>query len=375
MSRTEPSSETATAPRERIAAMFRWQARACGSLGSTLYQALLAHAAEDILADGPCADAVAGYEDAPGPDAVALRLAGGVHALVLTGRAPDLARYYPTAGGTVPGDAPDAPDAAEACWQAFRAAVAAELPWVRDWMTRPPQTNEVGRANLLLTGLLHAGRTSPLPVRLFELGASSGLNLRPEAFRYRADGFAWGPEDSPVLLADAWDGAPPSWLAGAAAAQPRIRVVERRGCDLTPIDPLAAAGALALRAYVWPDQAARHARLAGALRLAAELPATVEPVGAADFLAGVAPAPGTLTVVWHSVMRQYVPAEEWTRVESELARLAAASRPEAPFAYVSFEPERVGGRFPFRLTVREGQADPVLLAEAHPHGLPATAAV
>jgi hypothetical protein len=375
----EPPATRSTAElailRERAAEMFRWQSQACASLGSALYEALLARAADDIRAGGPCADAVAGHENAPGPYAVALRLAGGVHALVLTGRAPALAGYYPSAGGVFEADRPEA---VEACWQAFRAAVAAELPWVRDWMTRPPQTNEVGRSNLLITGLLHATRTSPLPVRLFELGSSAGLNLRPELFRYAsepdgddADGFGWGPVDSPVLLADAWKGAPPGWLVEAAAQRPEIAVVERHGCDLTPIDPLSESGSLALRAYVWPDQASRHTRLAGALRLAADLPVAVEAVGAADFLAGVAPKPGTLTVVWHSIMRQYVPAEEWARVDAELERLAAASTSEAPFAYIAFEPERVGERFPSRLAVRLGRDDRVVLAEARPHGLPA----
>ncbi|MFC1434048.1 DUF2332 domain-containing protein [Streptacidiphilus sp. N1-3] len=374
----EPSAEPASAEpapalppsRERAAQMFEVQARACDALGSGLYGVLLARAAEDIRAGGPCADAVVGYEDAPGPDAIALRLAGGVHALVLTGRAPALAGYYPSVGGSAPGPGED-----EACWQAFRAAVAAELPRVREWMTRPPQTNEVGRANLLITGLLRASLNSPLPVRLFELGASSGLNLRPERFRYTvdADGYGWGPVDSPVLLGTAWKGAPPVWLTEAAAAHPELAVIEREGCDPSPIDPLSATGSLALRAYVWPDQAARHARLAGALRLAAELPSTVRPVGAAEFLAGIDTRPGTLTAVWHSVMRQYVPAEEWAQVERELARLAAAGTPEAPFVHIAFEPERDGERFPFRLTVRQGMGKREVLAEASPHGLPARA--
>ncbi|MHA6758872.1 DUF2332 domain-containing protein [Streptacidiphilus sp. PAMC 29251] len=385
-------SPAATPARERAARMFEEQARGCSSIGSALYGELLARVADDIRAGGPCADAVAGYEDAPGPDAIALRLAGGVHALVLTGRAPALAAYYPSAGGAY------AAEDAERCWQAFRAAVAAELPWVRDWMTRPPQTNEVGRANLLIAGLLQVLGTvpvpsplpspSPLPVRLFELGSSSGLNLRPEQFRYTAaaaaapapapaaaaaDGFGWGPADSPVLLADAWTGGAPGWLVAAAAAHPEITVVERQGCDPSPIDPLSATGSLALRAYVWPDQAARHARLAGALRLAAELPVTVRPLGAAEFLAGVRTSTGTLTVVWHSIMRQYVPAEEWARVELELDRLAASSTPEAPFALIAFEPERVGERFRFRLSVRQGADERVVLAEASPHGVPAKA--
>jgi len=358
--RTVPQS------RERIARMFEIQAAGCAAYGAGLYGLLLRRAADDIRAGGPCAEAVVGHEGAPGPDAVALRLAGAVHALVLSGRAPELAGYYPSAGGAW------SPEVAEECWSAFRATVAAELPWVRSWMTRPPQTNEVGRSNLLIAGLLYAVTAAPLPVRLFELGSSAGLNLRPEQHRYTAGGFAWGPVDSPVRLADGWTGGAPGWLVEAAAAHPKLDVVERRGCDLTPIDPLSEAGALALRAYVWPDQSDRLDRLAGALRLAADHPARVEPTGAGDFLAGIDLRPGTLTVLWHSVMQQYVPAEEWARVEAELDRLAAASTPGAAFAHIAFEPERVGGRFPFRLSVRVGSGVRVRLAEASGHGIPAT---
>jgi hypothetical protein len=351
--------------RERVAVMVEHQARSCASLGSPLYAFLLERVARDVRAGGPCARALAGYEDAPGPDAVALRLLGGVHALVLTGHAPDLAAHYPSAGGVF---APDRPDA---CWHAFLAAVTAGMEWVRDWMTRPPQTNEVGRANLLIAGLLRATHAGPLPIRLFELGSSAGLNLRADHFRFVSEGFAWGPADSPVLLEDAWRGAPPAWLTEAAAEHPALTVVERRGCDLTPLDPLSPGGALALRAYVWPDQTARAARLEGALRLAAHVPAEVEAVGAADFLAGIQPEPGTLTVVWHSIMRQYVPAAEWARVEHELDRLAASSTPEAGFAHLSFEPRRVGEKHRFQLAVRLGTTAETVSAEAHPHGLPA----
>jgi hypothetical protein len=224
--------------------------------------------------------------------------------------------------------------------------------------------------------VLYASGRDRLPVRLFELGSSAGLNLRADRFRCTASGgYAWGPEDSPVVLADSWSGGVPGWLASAAADRAGLEFVERRGCDPTPVDPLSESGALALRAYVWPDQAERHARLAGALALAARLPARVDPVGAADFLAGVQLEPGTRTVVWHSIMRQYVPAQEWARVDAELDRLAAASTPDAAFAHIAFEPERVGPhRFDFRLTVRTGpQRERATLADAPAHGLPASA--
>ncbi|WP_328806439.1 DUF2332 domain-containing protein [Streptacidiphilus fuscans] len=352
---------------ERTALLFERQALGCEELGSPFYAGLLRRAAEDVRAGGPCADAVAGYEQAPGPDAIALRLLGGVHALVLTGRAPRLAPYYPSAGGTADASRSDA------CWREFRQVVADELPWIRDWMTRPPQTNEVGRANLLIAALLRASVDHPLPIRLFELGSSAGLNLRPELFRYSAPGYTWGSPDSPVHLDDAWQGGVPTWLAEAAESHPTLDVVERHGCDLTPIDPLTESGALALRAYVWADQPARSARLRGALELAARHPAQVQRLGAAEFLKGVHVQDGTLTVVWHSIMKQYVPAQEWAEVSAELARLAGESSAEAPFAYVSFEPERVGNSFPFRASVRIGTRDRILLAEAYPHGLPAWA--
>ncbi|GAA0667753.1 DUF2332 domain-containing protein [Kitasatospora atroaurantiaca] len=347
---------------EHAVAMIDHQAAACAELGSPLYAALLHRVSEDVRAGGPCAAAIAGYEDAPGPDAIALRLLGGVHALVLTGRAPSLAAHYPSAGGSFDPASPDAP------WPAFRATVAAGLPWIRDWLTRPPQTNEVGRASLLITGLLHTLAAAPLPVRLFELGSSAGLNLLADRFRCEAPGFAYGPADSPVLLPQAWRDAPPSWLAGP---QPALSFIERRGCDLTPIDPLSPEGALALRAYVWADQPARTARLDGALQLAAKVPVRVEALGAADFLRDVQVVDGALTVVWHSVMRQYVPAEEWARVEAELDRLAAASTASAPFAHIAFEPRRVDAGHRFLLTVRAGLGRERTIAEAAPHGLPA----
>lgn len=352
-------------PRDQVALVFSQQAGACARLGSPLYGALLERVARDIKEEGPCAAVLEGYEDTGYADALALRMMGAVHALVLTGRSPELAEHYPSAGGVFD---PEHPDAG---WPAFRAAVAAEPDWVRDWLERPPQTNEVGRASLLLAGLLYAVPTAALPIRLFELGSSAGLNLRAEQFHYRAPSFSWGNPDSPVRLDPVWRGDPPGWLTEGARRHQTLRIVERRGCDITPLDPLSPDGALALRAYVWPDQADRTRRLEGALRIAAKVPATVGAAGAAQFLSGVELEPGTLTVVWHSVMRQYVPDAEWAAVERELDRLAAASGPEAGFAHIAFEPRTVGELHRFALSVRLGREPEECLAFAAPHGLPA----
>lgn len=345
--------------------MIELQAAACGDLGSPLYEAVLRRVARDVLEGGVCAQAFAGHEDAPGPDAVALRLLGGVHALVLTGRAPELATHYPSVGGVFE------PDRTEELWAAFRSTVVAGMAQVREWMTRPPQTNEVGRANLLLAGALHAAARRPMPVRLFELGSSAGLNLLADRFRMTSPGLSWGAADSPVQLRDGWRRPVPEWLTVAAGRTPELRIVERRGCDPDPVDPCSPEGALVLRAYVWPDQMGRTQRLAGALELASRASAPVDRRDADDFLAGVRLVPGTLTVVWHSVMQQYVPGEEWARVEAALERLGAESGPDAAFAHVAFEPRRVGDAHPFRLSVRVDGGREEMLAEGHPHGLPA----
>jgi len=70
---------------------------------------LLEALADDWAAGGPVREVLAGHEDDSGPSALGMRLLGSIHRLVLTGRAPDLARYFPTAGGTF--DATEAPAA------------------------------------------------------------------------------------------------------------------------------------------------------------------------------------------------------------------------------------------------------------------------
>ena len=68
--------------------LFRQQARACRHLGSPMYDVLLTRLADDLAAGGPTAAVLRGHEHDPGPSALALRLAGAVHRLVLDGTAP-----------------------------------------------------------------------------------------------------------------------------------------------------------------------------------------------------------------------------------------------------------------------------------------------
>src|ERR1700712_243925 len=145
---------------------FRQQAIACGKLGSPMYAGLLDRLAGDTEAGGPTARVLAGHEDDPGPSAVALRLAGSVHRLVLQRRAGALAAFYPSVGGTWE---------PEQGTEAVLGLLEREREAVREWLDRPPQTNEVGRSAALMGGLLHLDESERLPVRLFEIGSSGGL--------------------------------------------------------------------------------------------------------------------------------------------------------------------------------------------------------
>src|SRR5262245_20970044 len=197
-------------PRSQVAAQLRDQSRACEAMGSSLYAQLLERAAEDVERSGPAWDVLAPYV-APGRGgALALRLLAAVHRLVLLGRLPALARHYPSAGGN---------SGSPGAWPAFADALSRHTDEVRALIARPCQTNEVGRCAALAFGFLETAAATPLPLRLLEVGASAGLNLRWDHFRYEGGGAAWGDPESPVQLLGMWRGAPRS--AGASVGGAR----------------------------------------------------------------------------------------------------------------------------------------------------------
>ncbi|HET6627364.1 MAG TPA: DUF2332 domain-containing protein [Nocardioidaceae bacterium] len=304
---------------------FREQAAACEALGSPMYAALLHRVGDDIEAGGVSAELLAGHERDPGPSALALRLLGSVHRLVLDGRVPGLAAYYPSAGGVWD---------PEPGWTAFAAVLGSCAEEVRAWLDRPPQTNEVGRAAALVGGLLRIGEHHRLPVRLLEIGSSGGLNLCADRFWCSAPGGpAHGPPDSPVRLDGAWRGRP-------LRPWPDLRIVERLGSDVSPVDVTTAEGRLTLMSYVWPDQTARFDRLRGALRVSDGLRVEVRRQDAVSFVRGIEPVEGVTTVLWHSVMWQYLSAADQAATSAAVDDLGASARETAPFAHLFLEPGR-----------------------------------
>ena len=286
--------------REAMAARLRRQAAWCVRDGSPLYAALLEKAASDIEVEGPVWEVLSGFADEPGTAAVALRFMAAVHRLALDGTLPDLARHYPSTGGS--GDAHDA-------WPLFRQALIDYRDDVRALVKRPCQTNEVGRSAALLGGFLEVAHRTALPLRILEIGASAGLNLRWDRYRYESADGAWGEPGSAVTFAHHFDVPPPM---GRTA-----EVVARKGCDLNPIDPTTEDGALTLRSSIWADQLGRLALLDGAIEIAREVPAEVEAIDAVSFLQReLARWPGGVaTVVYHSVFLQYVAEDDRARID------------------------------------------------------------
>jgi len=333
------------AAHEELEGRLRAQAKGCIELGSPFYGALLESAAGDLNREGPVWDLLAEFEAEPESSALALRLMAAVHRLVLQDRLPQLTYHYPSVGGD--GDAATA-------WPLFRDALTERGTEIRQLVGRGCQTNEVGRSAALLGGFLEVAHRTGLPLRILEIGASAGLNLRWDRYRYESAETGWGDEHSPVRFVHFFD-VPPRLDRNA-------EVIERKGCDLEPIDPTSEDGALSLRSFIWADQLGRLSRLDGAIEVAKQMPVNVERVDAAAFLDREldAPRPDMATVVYHSVFLQYPKDEVRSRMAAVIGAAASRATPDAPVFHLSMEPD-IAGRFEIRL-------DDELLGTSMAHG-------
>jgi hypothetical protein len=300
---------------------FVQQARHCEEYGSPFMARLLEELARDIEAGGPAADLVAGWPRSPRTDALAIRLAGALHAAVLSGRDAGLAAEYPAAR---PGW-----DMARV-WPLARDFLARERDWVAEFLRSAPQTNETRRTIALLAGFLFLAARHDLELELLEIGASAGMNLYWDRFAYRTASWSWG--DGDVRITSDWSGPPPP-----LDAVPRIR--SRAACDLNPIDIRDPAERLRLRAYIWADQRERLARFDAAAAVAVRHDARVERADAAEWLEARLPrrSPDALTVVYHSVFYQYPRTETRQRIARAIARAGEDSA--TPLAWLRLEPE------------------------------------
>lgn len=338
-------------PQDAIATQLQWQADACRMIGSELYAGLLERAAADVGELGPTWDILRGHEEDPRFSVLGLRLLGGVNRLVLTGREPELADAYD--GGSAP-----------VAWPLLHDVLRRNAAELREQLDLPVQTNEVGRAAGLLFGFATAATETRLPLRLLEVGASAGLNLRWDRFHYRASDFSWGPQGSPVKLDFQLGGKPPP------APPAKIEIASRRGCDAMPIDPTTPEGRLTLLTYIWPDQSERIARMRGALEVASEEPVTLdrEPAAAWAKRMLAEPARGQVTVIYHSIVSQYLSEEERASLFASIRAAGERATAVAPLAWLRMEP--VDDRASLDLTLWPDGGEDRRLARVGYHGTP-----
>ncbi len=295
-------------------------------MGSPFYAGLLEQMIIDVERGGPVWALLAAHANAPFEDAYALRILGGLHKVVLSGQSAELAVRYPSVGGD--GDV-------EAAWPFVRALVSDPPPLLADSLTRPPQTNEVGRSIPLLGGMLVIARETGLPLRLRELGSSAGLNLRLDRYWFEQDGVGWGDSTSKVRFTEFWPGGRELFERGAT-------IIDRRGCDQDPLDATTDAARLALLSYVWPGQDQRFQVLEAALDAARGFPVTIDRADAGDWLARQLgePEPGVVTVVYHSIFWQYLSDATRSSIITLLRAAGARATSEAPLAWLRLEPHR-----------------------------------
>ena len=234
--------------------------------------------------------------DEPAWDAP-LRLLGGLHFLVLGGRA------------------------------SWDDPVSLHADFLREFVrTQGVQTNEVQRSWILLPCFLHAMREFE-EIDVVELGASAGLNLMWDRYRYEYREAAWG--DSLLTLTGEQRAALPVELFARA---PRVR--RRVGSDLAPIDVTTEDGARLLECFVWAGQDERLARLRRAIGVVRSDPPELVRGDIGEELPRVLDD-SFPTLVFQTAVFGYVPGETVARVRETL------SQPR-PLAFVSAGGGRTG---------------------------------
>jgi hypothetical protein len=307
----------------KLAAEFRTQAKGCVEIGSTLYADLCERVAVDVESSGLCWSVLESHAHLRFGLALPLRFLGGVHRLVHLGRAPELAAQYPSVGG-VPDDE---------LWPAFLRTLERERTAAVAALDRDVQTNEVVRSAALSEGFRSIQNRTRRPLALREIGTSGGLNLGLDRFAYVDGERVGGDPASGLRIVDRWRGDVRPSLVD-------LDIIDRAGCDPNPINPTSPDGRATLLGFLWPDQTARIERTSAAIAIASRTPARIEKAHADEWLRQELQARPNhaTTVVFHSIVWQYIDKAERERITAIIESAGAAAPAERPLAWLRFEP-------------------------------------
>lgn len=334
-----------------VAEAFADQVEFCRAHDAPITMGVVAAVAAMLNApDNDFARRIAAWQGGPLSDALPLRAAAAFHALHLSQSAPELAPIYA-------GDASANTNAL--IHAAARRHDAALLPW----LDGPPQTNEAGRSALFMAAMLHlADQGYPALFDVLEIGSSAGINLMMDRYRYNLAGVITGPEKSVMTIQPEWRGPPPP--------HHDVQFTALIGCDIAPIDLTDDQQSAALMAYIWPDHPIRFARLQAAIAAAKSSPPNLHRGNAADFIEGQLRRPqaqGTTRLLMHSLVWQYLPADQQNRISRAIEEAGARATPDRPLAWISFEANRTISNNQLHVRSWPNAPKPKLLAEAHPH--------
>jgi hypothetical protein len=302
---------------------FRRQAEWCAQLGSP-FTALVCKVLHERLTESSAFGArLLNWPGRPDADFIAGRACAALNFYAREG-CPELAPLYP----------PHPLPSEDEYWRGAEIAIRDLDERLTRFLDSAPQTNEVARSAAMLPGYLRIASRTGLPLSIREIGSSAGLNLWFDRYAYDYGAFTWGRSDAEVKIACEWRGA-------VEPLTRAIEVVERRGCDIHPIDARDQAARARMLAYIWPDQAERLARAEAALDLAAASDLRVETIDAALFAERElrASASGCALVLAHTIFWQYLPAPTKAAIRAAIAEAAARATRASPFAWLRLEAE------------------------------------
>lgn len=185
-----------------------------------------------------------------------------VHFLLMQNSSEELSRHYPSFGGSFTGS--------EVVFASFKRFCLKFRPQISQILkTRLVQTNEVQRCALLLPAVhfvsQNAGNSQ---IALVDVGASCGLNfLMDRAFIKYTDGQSLGPKSSALQLCCESKGV-------QFPKEGNVKIVDRIGVDLNPINLLSETERQWNLALIWPDQIERIERFKSALQILDSTPIT-----------------------------------------------------------------------------------------------------
>jgi len=306
----------------KLLAAFNLQAYYCRDLGSPFVADLCETFGSNLKPNTAVAEKLFNWpgDVTAGGASLPLRMMGCLHRLVISGESPELKNIFP------PNKLP--PNA----WPLVEQALIDHEQNILHQLQQAPQTNEVRRSAILFAGFQAiAKQLGNLPMVTSELGASAGLNIHWDKFHYKIGKQQWGNSDARINLEPKWTGAIQDYFD--------LRVSERAGCDLNPIDLSDQKKVETLLSYLWADQPERIIRTRHAIEIFNEHENRISKEGAVNWLKHRLSHKydNQVHVIYHTIARQYFSEADKQESKALIEAAGVKATKSAPLAWLRFE--------------------------------------